>query len=95
MAILTTTPENARRIQTQHGAFLELHLFDVLRVKGRDVTHQPLYERLSILDGVVQTLKSQYIKAVPTGIVGKRAIHDRVLQMDGEGTVWKRLDQLI
>ncbi len=93
VAILATTPENAQRIQTQHGAFLELHLFDVLRVKGRDVTHQPLYERLSILDGVVHTLKSQYIKAVPTGIVGKRAIHDRVLSMDGEGTVWKRLDQ--
>jgi integrase len=93
VAILATTPENARRIQVQHGAFLEMHLFDVLRFKGRNVTHQPLYERLSILDGIVRTLGSQYIKAVPTGIVGKRAIHDRVLQMDGEGTVWKRLDQ--
>jgi ATP-dependent DNA ligase len=93
VAILATTPENAQTIQVRYAAFLELNLFDVLRFKGRDVTHLPLYERLSILDGIVQTVGSQYVKAVPTGIVGKRAIHDRVLNMDGEGTVWKRLDR--
>lgn len=93
VAILATTPENAEKIQVQGAAFLELHLFDVLRFKGTDVIHRPLHERLSIVDRLVQTLENQYIKAVPTGIVGKRAIHDRVLQMDGEGTVWKRLDR--
>ena len=51
------------------------------------------YSRLCYIEFSLSQRKPVRQTIVPTGIVGKRAIHDRVLNMAGEGTVWKRLDQ--
>ncbi len=59
------------------------------KIASPDFLKNPKY-RLAV---TADASGSRYVKAVPTGIVGKRAIHDRVLSMDGEGTVWKRLNQ--
>ena len=93
VAILATSPDKALSIQAQNDTYLEFHVFDVLRFQGHDVTQQPLSERLDILNRVIGQTDNPFIRLVPTGIVGKRSIHDRIIDAGGEGTVWKRLDQ--
>jgi ATP-dependent DNA ligase len=92
VAILATTPENAGTIQARHNAHLEFHAYDILQFKGQDVTKQPLSKRLEILKEAIGKTSNPFVNLIPTGIAGKRAIHDRI-NAGGEGTVWKRLDQ--
>lgn len=49
VAILSTTPENARRVQERHGAQLRFHVFDILQSRGKDVRPLPLLDRLDFL----------------------------------------------
>jgi ATP-dependent DNA ligase len=94
IGILATTPEKAASIQAGQNAHLEFHTFDIIRYRDRDLKTQPLYERLAILGKILGQVSNPFVKLVPTGIVGKRSIHIRVLESGGEGTVWKRLDSL-
>jgi len=93
VAILATTPDFAQAIQDQQNAYLEFHAFDILRFKGEEITNRLLFERLEILERAIASISNSFVKLVPTGLVGKRAIHDRVIEAGGEGTVWKRRDQ--
>jgi len=93
VAILATDPANAARIQDEQDARLELHPFDVLRSRGQDLTSSPLFERLAELARIIEVARHPHLHLVPTIVVGKRSLHDRVIAEGGEGTVWKQLDQ--
>lgn len=93
MAILATSPENARTIQDRHDAHLRFFAFDIVKTAGGMVTGKPLYDRLAILGNAIDRTKNRHIEVVPNVVVGKRDFHRRVLAGGGEGTVWKRADQ--
>ncbi len=92
MAILATSPDNARRIQDGQDAHVQFHVFDVLRSRGQDVTPLPLMERLDILEQALRQSLNPFIDAVPSFVVNKPDIHRRILAAGGEGTAWKRAD---
>jgi len=93
VAIISTSPENARRVQERQNAWLRFHVFDVLQVKGQDVAGLPLYQRQVHLFQAVALAKNDFVESVPSFSVGKVAVHDRLIESGGEGTVWKRVDQ--
>ncbi len=93
VAILSTTPENARRVQERHGAQLRFHVFDILRSRGKDVTPLPLLDRLDFLAQAHQNTDSHHLEMVPSFVIGKAAVHRSIIQAGGEGSVWKRVDQ--
>lgn len=92
-AILSTSPDQARRLQDRPELRLRFHAFDILKSRGTDVTQQPLRDRLDILAQAIDDTDNPYLKAVPTFSIGRLAIHRHILDAGGEGTVWKRLDQ--
>lgn len=94
VAILSTSPENARRIQEGQRSQLRFHAFDVLRLQGADTTHLPLYERQALLAKAVLGTDNPYLETVPSFVVGKADLHRRILDGGGEGTVWKEADQI-
>lgn len=92
VGILATSPEKAANIQAGQAAHLEFHVFDILRYRSQDVTAHPLYERLDLLDRILAQVSNPFVKLVPTGIVGKRSIHNGIIEAGREGSCWKRLD---
>jgi ATP-dependent DNA ligase len=90
MAVLATSPDNARRIQEEQAAHIRLHVFDILRYCGEDVTPLPLIERQEILAKALRLSDNAFIEEVPTFVVNKLAIHRRIIDVGGEGTVWKK-----
>jgi len=93
VAILATDPANAVQIQEGQDARLQLHAFDVLRSRGRDLTRLPLSERLAELAPIVESAANAHLHTVPWAVTGKRSFHDGAVGRGGEGTVWKRLDR--
>ena len=53
----------------------------------------PLRDRLDLLAKAIAAADNPYLEAVPIYTIGRLAIHRRILEAGGEGTVWKRLDQ--
>lgn len=92
VAILAASPEKARLIQDRRQARLRFHAFDLLFHLGRDVTHLPLSDRLELLRRAVEAAVNPHLEVVPTYVAAKAAVHDRIVESGGEGTVWKRLD---
>lgn len=93
VAILATSPENAKRIQCDDGIRLRLHVFDILRHSGQDVTSVPLHDRIKLLTHAVGNIENRYIELVPSFEVDKAAVHERIIEQGGEGTVWKNIHQ--
>ena len=93
VAILGTRPENAQTIQNSNDVRLRLHVFDVLKYMGQDVTRTPLRDRLDLLAETIGKIHNESIEIVPTFVVNKRAVHERIIASGGEGTVWKRIDK--
>ncbi len=92
MAILATSPENSRRVQEAQDAHVRFHVFDILRYGGQEVTHLSLMERQECLEQAVRQTNNPFIETVPSFVVNKTAIHDRIISTGGEGTVWKKAD---
>jgi ATP-dependent DNA ligase len=92
-AILSTSPEQARRLQSPPENRLRFHAFDILKFRGNDVTPRPLRDRLDFLAQAVAIADQPYLLPVPVFTIGRLAIHRRILDAGGEGTVWKQLDQ--
>jgi len=93
VAILATSPENAQTIQRTDKTRLRLHVFDILKCTGEDVTALPLSERIKLLTQLIGRVENRYIEVVPSFVVGKTAVHGQIIKRGGEGTVWKRIDQ--
>jgi ATP-dependent DNA ligase len=93
VAVLATSPENARYFQDRHGAWLAFHAFDILQHEGEEVTRCPLRDRLQLLEESLHAVHNPHVKAVPTFSIIKATLHASVLDEGGEGTVWKQLDQ--
>lgn len=93
VAILATSPANAIQIQKRHDAHLGLHVFDVIRHRGTDVTTVPLRKRLDLLESAVGAASNPHVEGVPSYVVNKPGIHDHIIATDGEGTVWKKIDE--
>ena len=93
VAILAAGPVKARAIQEGQQARLRFHAFDVLTFRREDAARLPLSERLVLLRQAVELAAHPYLEEVPAGVVGKPAVHQRVIESGGEGTVWKRLDR--
>jgi ATP-dependent DNA ligase len=92
-AILSTSPDQARRMQEPPGNRLRFHAFDVLKYRGIEVADRPLRERLETLAEALVVARHPDLELVPTFAVGKIAVHFGILEAGGEGTVWKRLDR--
>lgn len=92
-AILSTNPDQARRLQAQPEQRIHFHAFDILEFRGRSLTPLPLRDRLDFLARAIAAAGNPYLEIVPVFSVGRIAIYRRVLETGGEGTVWKRLDQ--
>jgi bifunctional non-homologous end joining protein LigD len=93
VAVLSTTPENAVRIQQQHQAQLRLHVFDILRFQGTDVTEFPLVERMNFLNTALRQTDNSHLEMVQSFVVGKASIHRNIIGAGGEGTCWKKLNE--
>ena len=93
-AVLSASPDKARRIQESQDAQVRFHVFDVLRYCGQDVTQLPLIDRLDILVKVLRQTENPFIEAVPSFVVNKTDVHRRIIDVGGEGTVWKKTDSL-
>lgn len=91
-SILSTSPDQARRLQARPENRLRFHAFDILKSRGTDVTQQPLRGRLDLLDQAITTAVNPYLETVPTYSIGRLAVHRRIIETGGEGTVWKQLD---
>ena len=92
-AILSTSPEQAKRLQSSPEHRLRFHAFDILKSNGNDVTQQPLRNRLDFLARAITAADNPHLEPVPIYTIGRLAIHRRILEAGGEGTVWKQLDQ--
>lgn len=93
MAILATSPDNARRMQDEQNARIRFHAFDVLRFRGIDTTSLPLIDRLEYLAAAIRRADNPFIELVQSYMVAKGNVHRSILGAGGEGTVWKRFDQ--
>jgi hypothetical protein len=93
MAILATSPENAHRIQDRQDGKIRFHVFDILRFRGDDLTSLPLADRQDFLIKAVQEADNPFLEMIPSFVVGKANIHRHIIEGDGEGTVWKKVDQ--
>jgi ATP-dependent DNA ligase len=93
VAVLSTTPENARRMQDRHRAHLRFHVFDMLQFRGKDLTPLPLVDRLDFLAQAVREADNPHLEMVPSFVIGKAAVHRSIIKTGGEGTVWKKVDQ--
>ena len=94
VAILATSPESAERIQATNNAWLRLHVFDILKCSGKDVTRVPLYDRLALAIQALSNATNPFIESVSSFVVNKTAVHNRIIEQGCEGTVWKKADQL-
>lgn len=92
VAVLATSPANAKAIQDRQECSLRFAAFDVLKHRGTDVTHRPLRERLVILDDAFLLADNPHLDLVETHTAEKALVHELVLAEGNEGTVWKRLD---
>jgi ATP-dependent DNA ligase len=93
VAVLSTSPENAHRLQERQGAHLRFHAFDILRCRGRDVTSLPLRDRLDFLAQALSGSDNPDLEMVPSFVIGKAAVHRNIIEAGGEGTVWKQVNQ--
>lgn len=89
VAVLAASPEKADHIQRSNEAHLRLHAFDILAFWGEDVTRLPLVQRLQCLEDAIGRIQNPHIEVVPSYVVNKKAIHETILSVGGEGTVWK------
>jgi ATP-dependent DNA ligase len=93
VAILSTTPESAQRVQERNDARLRFYAFDILRSRGRDVTPLPLVERLNFLAHALRDADNPHLEMVPSFMIGKGNVHRGIIEAGGEGSVWKRVDR--
>jgi ATP-dependent DNA ligase len=94
VAVLAASPEKANHIQRSNEAHLRLHVFDILELRGEDVTGLPLIQRLQYLGEAIEGIQNPHIEVVPSFVVNKKAIHDNIVLAGGEGTVWKHAGSL-
>ena len=92
-AILSTSPDQARLLQSGDEDRLRFHAFDILKSGGADLTPLPLRDRLDFPARAVAAADNPHLESVPIYTVGRLAIHRRILEDGGEETVWKQLDQ--
>ncbi len=92
-AILSTSPDQARRLQARPEHRLRFHVFDILKFRDSDLTRQPLRDRLDFLVQAIAAADNPYLEPVPTFSIGRIGIHSRIIEAGGEGTVWKKPDQ--
>ncbi len=92
-AILSTKPDQARRLQDRVETRLRFHAFDILKYCGEDQTRLPLRHRLDLLSEALATATNPFLEVVPSFVIGRLNVHQRILEAGGEGTVWKQLDQ--
>ena len=93
VAILATTPENAKAIQEAQDCRLRFVAFDVLRFRGMDTTIEPLRERLTILDTAYLMAENPHLGLTETLTADKGLFHELLIAEGKEGSVWKRLDE--
>lgn len=93
VAILATTPENAKAIQEDQNCRLRFVAFDVLRFRGVDTTIEPLRERLTILTTAYLSAENAHFGLIETQTADKALFHELLIEEGKEGSVWKQLDQ--
>jgi ATP-dependent DNA ligase len=93
VAILATSPENAKAIQEGQDCRLRFVAFDVLRFRGIDATTEPLRERLTALEAVYLAAENPHLGLAETHTADKALFHQLLIAEGKEGSVYKRLDR--
>lgn len=75
---------------TDSAEFLEIHLFDTLKVCGDKMTDQPWTVRYAALMDMAEKIDNPSYQLVPSFTTGKKRIHQEIIEAGGEGTVWKK-----
>lgn len=88
VSIMNSHPAEAIRLQEAKG-YVEYHVFDILSMDGRDITHWPLRLRRQGVVEVLRLLDSRWYKPVPE-LIGNRKEHfERLVNAGGEGLMLK------
>lgn len=93
VAILATSPENAKAIQEGQDCRLRFVAFDVLRFRGIDATTEPLRERLTALEAVYLAAENPHLGLAEMHTADKALFHQLLIAEGKEGSVYKRLDR--
>ena len=80
MAILSTSPDQAKKLQDRPETRLRFHAFDILKIRGEDLTRQPLRERLALLAEALAAAVNPYLVPVPSFVIGRPDIHRRIIE---------------
>ena len=72
---------------------VKLFVFDVLNIKGNDLTNRTLLQRLSWLESIRKEIASPYFIFLPWANTSKdkQALYQHIIQNNGEGVVLKNL----
>ncbi len=89
-AILNASPELACRIQDDNRAHLQFHAFDIIRLRGQDLTPQPLSARLALLSSELSNIDDRHVRIVPSMSSNKLTFHHQLIEQGFEGSVWKQ-----
>jgi len=91
-SIMNSSPMLAVQKQKELG-FLNYHVFDIVRFRGKDLRGLPLEKRRKILVAVVERMNNKYIKPIEqfTGDIHK--YFQSIVNAGGEGVIVKDLRQ--
>jgi len=72
---------------------VKLFVFDILSIKGTDLTNRTLLQRLSWLETIKKKIASPYIVFLPWANTSKdkHDLYQRIIKQNGEGVVLKNL----
>lgn len=92
VAVLHTTPQNAKAIQDANSKKAELHIFDVAKAPGWLVSHPYLIRRMWLEEFFAKNLVPSEFKLVQDICVGKRAFVDQIFRQGKEGVVFRHIE---
>jgi ATP-dependent DNA ligase len=78
---------------TSDNQTVKLFVFDILSIKGTDLTNRTLLQRLSWLETVRKKISSPFISFLPWANTSKdkHDLYQRIIKVGGEGVVLKNL----
>lgn len=87
-SILGSDPDEAIYKQKERG-LVSFHAFDIPLHEGYDLRQRELWQRLEVLDDVLNTHVFQHLVDVPRKTLNKRGFYDYILAQGGEGIILK------
>ena len=90
--MLNSTPDKAVEVQDRFG-FAKYAPFELVKLPGKDTKLIPYEKRRQILQDIVNSLGSPFVRLPDSTIHNKKKFYNKVIKKGGEGIVIKNLDQ--